>query len=133
MVIKLPKQLQKEAETLARREGINLETLVVRAVERFVREHRYPTPRAAEAHQRLLDYDKYKKSRGDVLGDIGQRELTPRQRLRELSRRKLTDGDDFIAQVRLAKARAYQLYLDNTPEEILTRLSELAENEQRDE
>ena len=39
--------------------------------------------------------------------------VTPRQRLRELSRLKLTEKDDFIAQVRLAKARAYQLYLEN--------------------
>jgi hypothetical protein len=113
MVVTLPEQLQKEAEVLAHREGIDLETLVVRAVERFVREHRYSTTPAAEAHQRLVEHNKYGESRGDELGSNGRRKLTPRQGLRELSQHKLTDGGDFIAQVRLAKARAYQLYLDN--------------------
>lgn len=113
MVITLPDELQKEAEALAQREGIELETLVTRALERFLHEHQYPTPHTAEAHGRPLEYDKYKKSTGDELSSKDRKKLAPRQQLRELSRRKLPDGGDFITEVRLAKARAYQLYLDN--------------------
>jgi hypothetical protein len=113
MIITLPEVLQKEAEILAKREGIDLETLVVRALERFLSEQQYPTPRVAEARQHLQEYNKHKISAWDQLSSQDRQQLTPRQRLRELSRRKLTDSDDFIAEVRLAKARAYQLYLDN--------------------
>ena len=105
MAITLPEQLQKEVEALAQQEGITPDALVVQAVERFLRKQQYPISRA-----RQLSEHEYKKPTDELTGN---KKLTPRQRLRELSRRKLSDGGDFITEIRLAKARAYQLYLDN--------------------
>ena len=111
MLITLPDHLQKEIEELARREGVDLEILVIRAVERFLREQTHFVVSAADVRGRLM-YERRKTSDSEILGE-SQNELTPRQRLRELSRRKLTIGEDSVDQIRLAKARAYQRYLDN--------------------
>ncbi len=82
MVITLPEGLQKAAGTLAEREGINLETLVIQAVEHFLHQQQSPNPRAEEAHRRLHGYNKLKK-KSDV---------------------------DLVTEVRRAKAWASELY-----------------------
>jgi hypothetical protein len=83
MVIVLPEPLQKEAEALAKHEGIDLQALVVRAVEHFLREQQQPVPRVLEA----------------------------RQRLQELNRRKLKPDVDIVEEVRQVRAQVARLYL----------------------
>jgi len=73
MIITLPEALQKEAETLAKREGIDVETLVVRAVERFLHEQQYTRPSVFEARQRLQELNKLKlKNDVDLVTEIRQ-------------------------------------------------------------
>ena len=57
MSINLPKGLQEEAEALAKREGVDLETVVVQAVEYFLL---HKQDRAIQARRRLRELNKQK-------------------------------------------------------------------------
>ena len=65
MSINLPKGLQEEAEALAKREGVDLETVVVQAVEHFLL---HKQDRAIQARRRLSELNKQKlKSDTDLV------------------------------------------------------------------
>lgn len=73
MIITLPETLQKEAELLAEREGIDLETFVIRAIEHFLQEQRDISPQVSEARQRLRELNKHKfKKDVDLVTEVRQ-------------------------------------------------------------
>ena len=57
MSINLPKGLQEEAEALAKQEGVDLETVVARAVEHFLL---HKQNRTAQARRQLQELNKQK-------------------------------------------------------------------------
>jgi hypothetical protein len=73
MIITLPETLQREAELLAKREGIDLETFVIRAVEHFLQAHQATSPRVSEARQRLQELNEHKlKKDVDLVTEVRQ-------------------------------------------------------------
>lgn len=92
MEIILPESLQKEIEALAEQQGINVHNLIIEAIEQYIEQKGY-------------------------LKSTEEQKFTPRQQLRELTRSQPLTDSELLTEVRLAKAKAYQLYLDN--EELL--------------
>ena len=111
MVITLPEPLQKEAEALAKQEGIDVTTLVIRAVQQLIHDYQRPLSlQANEARQRLLEFHQHKLNRGsDLVAEArkarvwatkqyrGEEELTQSQ-LRQLAEQSpdylIEDADD---------------------------------------
>ena len=83
MQLTLPEPLKSEAQALAQQQGVALETIVIQAVEYYLKSQ----------------------------SDIPTRTVQARQRLQELNRLKYKKSTDVVAEIRQIRSMAADLYL----------------------